>query len=47
MTVVPVSPDQPWQGMIEGIRIDGVERFFDTLDDPADGWFEIDSIALY
>jgi len=47
LTVIPQSPQQPWQGLIEGLRIDGVTEFLDTLGDPADGWFEIDRITIY
>jgi hypothetical protein len=47
LTVVPPAPGQPWQGMINGIRVDPVVQFLDTLNQPANGWFEIDRIAIY
>ncbi len=47
LTEVPVAPNQPWQGQIDAIRIDGVVEFLDEIGDPTDGWFEIDAIALY
>jgi len=33
--------------MLNGIRVDPAIRFYDTLSQPADGWFEIDRIAIY
>jgi hypothetical protein len=36
-----------WPGQIDAIRIDGVVEFLDPIDDPTDGWFELDSVALY
>ena len=33
--------------LIEAIRIDPVDRFFDNLAAPSAGWFEIDRIAIY
>lgn len=47
LTVIPMMPAEPWQGLINGIRIDPVVRFNDTLGMPANGWFEIDRIAIY
>jgi len=47
LSLTPASPGEPWQGQIEGIRIDPVDRFYDNLVQPADGWFEIDRIVIY
>lgn len=47
LTVIPMMPAEPWQGLINGIRVDPAVRFNDTLGMPADGWFEIDRIAIY
>lgn len=47
LTVVPPMPAEPWQGLINGIRVDPAVRFYDTLGNPADGWFEIDRIAIH
>jgi len=47
LTLVPVLPDEPWQGLIEAIRIDPVTHFEDQLGAPMDGWVEIESIAIY
>ena len=47
LTMIPMMPAEPWQGMINGIRVDPAVRFLDTLGNPADGWFEIDRIAIY
>ncbi len=47
LTEVPLPPGQIWQGDIASIRLDAVEQFVDQLLDPSDGWFEIESIALY
>jgi len=47
LKVVPPMPAEPWQGLINGIRVDPVVRFNDTLGAAADGWFEIDRIAIY
>lgn len=40
------APQQPWQGQVEGIRIDPVDHFFDAAGDPVDGFVEIESIWL-
>ncbi|QDG51584.1 hypothetical protein FIV42_12755 [Persicimonas caeni] len=47
LTVTPTSPQQPWQGQINAIRLDPVERFKDQAGNFADGWFEIERIAIY
>ncbi len=47
LTVVPSAPDEPWQGMIEAIRVDPVDHFVGQTLEPADGWFEIERITLY
>ncbi len=47
LTIVPMMPKEPWQGLINGIRVDPVVQFLDVLNMPADGWFEIDRIAIY
>jgi hypothetical protein len=47
LTDVPPLPQEPWQGMVEAIRLDPVQAFEDQLGNPADGWFEIDSVRLY
>jgi hypothetical protein len=47
LTKVPPAPGEPWQGMLNGIRVDPAVRFYDTLGQPADGWFEIERIAIY
>ncbi|UQA62965.1 hypothetical protein [Polyangium aurulentum] len=47
LTKVPPAPGEPWQGMLNGIRVDPAVRFLDTLGQPADGWFEIERIAIY
>ena len=47
LTVVPPLPGEPWQGFINGIRVDPAVQFYDTLGNPADGWFEIDRIAIH
>jgi hypothetical protein len=41
------APFEPWQGDLNGIRVDPVVRFYDTLGQPADGWFEIERIAIH
>lgn len=46
LTVMPTSPQEPWQGAIDAIRFDPVDVFVDQIGDPADGWFEIDRIEL-
>jgi hypothetical protein len=47
LTVVPSSPNEPWQGQINAIRIDPIVRFKDQAGDFSDGWFEIERIAIY
>lgn len=47
LTQTPPAPNEPWQGNIEKIRIDAVERFLDQTQQPAAGWFEVESIAIY
>ena len=47
LTTVPPPPGEPWQGLINGIRVDPVVRFLDVLNQPADGWFEIERVAIY
>ncbi len=47
LKVVPPMPAERWQGMINGIRVDPAVRFNDTLGAAADGWFEIERIAIY
>ncbi len=47
LTTIPTPPSQPWQGRITALRIDPVVRFTDPAGDPADGWFEIDSIYIH
>lgn len=46
LTAVPVAPDEPWQGMVEAIRLDPVIAFVDELGLPDAGWVEIESISL-
>lgn len=47
LTVVPTSPNEPWQGQINAIRIDPIVRFKDQAGAFSDGWFEIERIAIY
>lgn len=47
LTQVPTAPDEPWRGTVYSLRIDPVVRFLNELMDPADGWFEIERIAIY
>ncbi|MFW6053411.1 MAG: hypothetical protein ACOC9J_01235, partial [Persicimonas sp.] len=46
LTVQPNAPQQPWQGTIDAVRIDPVDRFVDAAGDPDDGWVEIDYVWL-
>jgi hypothetical protein len=50
LSAMTTAPRQPWQGDIEKLRIDPVVRFVQqgmTMIEPADGWFEIEKIAIY
>lgn len=47
LTQMPMAPNESWRGQIEAIRIDPVVDFFDQLNQPSDGWFEIEYIAIY
>ncbi len=47
LTQVPAAPDEPWRGTVYSLRLDPVVRFLDEHMDPADGWFEIERIAIY
>jgi hypothetical protein len=47
LNVMQPAPYEPFQGSLNGIRIDPVVRFYDVLLQPANGWFEIDRIAIY
>lgn len=47
LTQTPTPPNEAWQGTIYSLRLDPVVRFLDETDSPADGWFEIDRIAIY
>ncbi len=47
LTAAATPPNEPWQGMIEAIRISPVERYTNAMGMPASGWFEIESIDLY
>ncbi|HMV67167.1 MAG TPA: lamin tail domain-containing protein [Myxococcota bacterium] len=40
------SPNEPWQGNIEIVRFDPVQRFLNAALAPVDGWFEIDRVEL-
>ena len=33
LTVIPLAPDEPWQGLVEAIRFDPVDHFVDQLID--------------
>ena len=46
VTEVPAAPNQPWQGRINAIRVDPVQRFFDAVGAATAGWFEVDWIWL-
>ncbi len=47
LTQTATPPNEAWQGTIYSLRLDPVVRFLDETDSPADGWFEIERIALY
>lgn len=47
LNVMQPLPYEPFQGNLNGIRVDPAVRFYDVLNQPADGWFEIDRIAIY
>ncbi len=39
-------PNEPWQGMIEGLRVEPVDGFVDQVGAQSTGWAEIDWIRL-
>lgn len=46
LTQSVIAPQEPWQGDVEILRFDPVERFVNAVPAPVDGWFEIDRIEL-
>ncbi|HLK92175.1 MAG TPA: hypothetical protein VKZ18_19940 [Polyangia bacterium] len=46
LTQIPAAPNQPWQGQINGLRVDPVQSFFDATGAATAGWFEVDWIWL-